>query len=99
MEARSRWVGYPRARSMDVTCERCGTEYLFDETLVSERGTAVKCTNCGHLFKVYRPGSGPDTTRPWLIRRRDGGSERLDSLRDLQKRIEGGALSIEDLIS
>ena len=37
---------------MDVTCERCGTEYEFDETLVSERGTTVKCTNCGHLFNL-----------------------------------------------
>ena len=32
---------------MDVTCERCGTEYDFDDALVSERGTTVKCTNCG----------------------------------------------------
>lgn len=84
---------------MDVTCERCGTEYLFDETLVSERGTAVKCTNCGNLFKVYRPGAGPEAARPWLVRRTDGTSERLESLRDLQRRISEGALSAEDLIS
>jgi len=87
---------------MDVTCERCGTEYDFDETLVSERGTTVKCTNCGHLFKVFRPGaqaadaSGP---RPWAIRRREGATETLATLRDLQRRITEGGLSEEDLIS
>jgi predicted Zn finger-like uncharacterized protein len=87
---------------MDVTCERCGTEYDFDETLVSERGTTVKCTNCGHLFKVFRPGAeGADAAgaRPWAIRRRDGATETLATLRDLQRRITEGALSEEDLIS
>ena len=43
---------------MDVRCSRCGTEYDFDDALVSERGTTVKCTNCGHQFKVYPGGSG-----------------------------------------
>ena len=61
------------------TCERCGTEYEFDETLVSDRGTTVKCTNCGHLFKVFRgasssggtpaPGAEPKT---WTLRTADG---------------------------
>ncbi len=87
---------------MDVTCERCGTEYDFDETLVSERGTTVKCTNCGHLFKVFRPGAqGADSAgaRPWAIRRRDGATETLATLRDLQRRITEGGLHEEDLIS
>jgi predicted Zn finger-like uncharacterized protein len=50
---------------MDVTCERCGTEYEFDETLVASRGTTVKCTHCGHLFRV-RPASG-DGGRQWTV--------------------------------
>ena len=37
---------------MDVQCERCKTEYEFDDALVSGRGTTVRCTNCGHQFKV-----------------------------------------------
>ena len=51
---------------MDVTCDRCSTEYEFDDALVSERGTSVKCTNCGHQFKVYRARSGalPDQ---WVV--------------------------------
>ncbi len=42
---------------MEVRCERCDTEYEFDDSLVTERGVPVKCTQCGHLFKVF-PDSG-----------------------------------------
>jgi predicted Zn finger-like uncharacterized protein len=45
---------------MAVVCDRCRAEYEFDDALVSERGTTVKCTNCGHQFKIYRPASHPD---------------------------------------
>ena len=83
---------------MDVTCERCGTEYEFDETLVSDRGTTVKCTHCGHLFKVFRPGAD-GATRAWNIRKRDGTTQRLTSLRDLQRLITEGALAEHDEIS
>ena len=82
---------------MDVTCERCGTEYEFEETLVSERGTTVKCTQCGHLFKVFRPrGEG---ARPWILGHGDGRRETLTSLGDLQKRITHGELAPSDRIS
>jgi predicted Zn finger-like uncharacterized protein len=39
---------------MDVKCEKCGTEYEFDDRKVTESGITVKCTNCGHLFRVVR---------------------------------------------
>jgi predicted Zn finger-like uncharacterized protein len=39
---------------MDVRCEKCGTEYELDEAKVTEAGVTVKCTSCGHLFKVRR---------------------------------------------
>ncbi|AKF07627.1 tetratricopeptide repeat protein [Sandaracinus amylolyticus] len=90
---------------MDVTCERCGTEYEFDETLVAARGTTVKCTNCGHLFKVFRPGaaaasSAPGDARVWTIRRAGGGpSESIASLKELQRRITLGQLTPDDEIS
>lgn len=82
---------------MDVICQNCGTEYDFDETLVSERGTTVKCTQCAHLFKVYRPGGGD--ARPWSIRHRDGREELVPTLRDLQKLIATGHLSEFDEIA
>ena len=67
---------------MDVTCERCGTEYEFDETLVSDRGTTVKCTNCGHLFKVFRPDGGP-AAKSWTVRTGAGETITLASLKEL----------------
>ena len=85
---------------MDVTCERCGTEYEFDETLVSDRGTTVKCTNCGHLFKVYPPGAEPGGgDRDWIVRKKDGSEERLESLKALQQRITAGAVAEDDELS
>jgi predicted Zn finger-like uncharacterized protein len=40
---------------MDVKCEQCGTEYEFDDGRVTESGINVKCTHCGHIFRVARP--------------------------------------------
>ena len=51
---------------MDVRCERCNTEYEFDDSRVTARGISVKCTSCGHMFKVRSaeasagPAFGPD---------------------------------------
>ncbi|MFW2390229.1 MAG: tetratricopeptide repeat protein [Polyangiales bacterium] len=86
---------------MDVTCERCGTEYEFDETLLSGRGTSVKCTNCGHVFKVY-PQAEADadrTTSVWRLRLEDESIDMIDSLRELQRRISSGELKPENEIS
>src|SRR5690606_9460298 len=83
---------------MDVTCERCGTEYEFDETLVSDRGTTVKCTNCGHLFKVFRPDPGTGG-KSWHVEQTDGTTRTLGSLKELQRLIAAGVLSPDDRIS
>jgi predicted Zn finger-like uncharacterized protein len=39
---------------MDVRCERCKTLYELDDARVSESGTAVRCTTCGHVFRVRK---------------------------------------------
>ncbi len=39
---------------MDVRCERCKTEYEFDDARITEAGVAVKCTTCAHVFKVKK---------------------------------------------
>jgi predicted Zn finger-like uncharacterized protein len=39
---------------MDVRCQKCGIEYEFDDAKVTAAGVTVKCTNCGHVFKVKR---------------------------------------------
>jgi predicted Zn finger-like uncharacterized protein len=85
---------------MDVICERCGTEYEFDETLLSARGTSVKCTNCGHVFKVYPRGADQaERASRWRLRRPDGTTDALDSLRELQRRITAGELTPDDEIA
>jgi predicted Zn finger-like uncharacterized protein len=86
---------------MDVICERCSTEYEFDETLLSGRGTSVKCTNCGHVFKVY-PKAALDadrTTSSWRLKTAGGLIDTIDSLRELQRRISSGELTPDDEIA
>jgi predicted Zn finger-like uncharacterized protein len=86
---------------MDVTCERCGTEYEFDQTLLSGRGTSVKCTNCGHVFKVY-PTADADadrTTSVWRLKLEDDSIDMIDSLRELQRRISSGELTPQNEIA
>jgi predicted Zn finger-like uncharacterized protein len=87
---------------MDVTCDRCSTEYEFEEALVSPRGTTVKCTQCGHLFKVYRPET-PASQQPlenqWSVRRTDGSNHKLPSLNDLTRLIAEGTFTRDDEVS
>lgn len=91
---------HPPHGPMDVVCERCNTEYEFDDALVSERGTTVKCTNCGHQFKVYRPsGQTGAPARPWMLRRADGTTMTFDTLAVLQRWITEGRVRRDDQLS
>lgn len=83
---------------MDVTCERCGTEYDFDDALVSERGTTVKCTNCGAQFRVFRPAPAAGPER-WVVRTVDGRELVFSALRELQAAISTGVVGREDVLS
>jgi predicted Zn finger-like uncharacterized protein len=83
---------------MDVRCSRCGTEYDFDDALVSERGTTVKCTNCGHQFKVFPGGAGGVPER-WIVRKGSGRELVYTSLRDLQRAIAQRQVGPQDLLS
>jgi predicted Zn finger-like uncharacterized protein len=80
---------------MDVRCERCGTEYEFDDALVSDKGTTVKCMSCGHQFRVQRPSAlkAPDK---WLVRRPNGEELVFVSLRELQRAIAAHQVGKED---
>ena len=82
---------------MDVRCNRCATEYDFDDALISERGTTVKCTNCGYQFKVF-PAT-PQAPDRWVVRSANGGEIIYTSLRELQRGIAERQVGPDDLLS
>ncbi len=83
---------------MDVRCNRCGTEYEFDDALISERGTTVKCTNCGLQFKVYpsHHSGGPER---WVVKTAQGRELVFNSLRELQRGIADRKVGPADLLT
>lgn len=83
---------------MDVRCGRCGTEYEFDDALISERGTTVKCTNCGCQFKVY-PDAGAAAPERWVVRTAAGRELVYTSLKDLQRGIAKEHVAADDMLS
>jgi predicted Zn finger-like uncharacterized protein len=84
---------------MDVRCSRCATEYEFDDALISERGTTVKCTNCGYQFKIY-PGEGTGVApERWVVRTASGRELVYTSLRELQRGIADKKVNANDLLS
>lgn len=83
---------------MDVRCDRCGTEYEFDDALVSERGTSVKCTSCGYQFKVFRQRV-LDSPDHWLVKTADGRELVFYALRELQKAILARQVERTDMLS
>jgi predicted Zn finger-like uncharacterized protein len=84
---------------MDVRCNRCGTEYEFDDALISERGTTVKCTNCSYQFKIYPRGAAGSVPERWVVRGSDGRENVYTSLRDLQRAIADRRVGPHDLLS
>jgi len=84
---------------MDVRCEKCQAEYTLDETLVSPTGTAVRCTSCSHVFRVFaaQPAGGAQST--WTLRQVSGAVVPFDRMAALQDWISKGSVSRDDLIS
>jgi predicted Zn finger-like uncharacterized protein len=75
---------------MDVRCARCGIEYEFDDALISERGTMVRCTECGHQFRVHPSHVIPGAPDEWRVITREGQSVLYRTLRELQQGITQG---------
>jgi predicted Zn finger-like uncharacterized protein len=84
---------------MDVRCSRCGTDYEFDDSLISERGTTVKCTNCSYQFKIYPPKSATAAPERWTVHTTAGKELVFTSLRELQKGISERKVGPNDLLS
>jgi|GEM_PF-3424333 len=75
---------------MDVRCARCGIEYEFDDALISDRGTMVRCTECGHQFRVHPSHVIPGAPDEWRIVTPDGQTIVYLTLRELQQGITQG---------
>ncbi len=90
---------------MDVSCPRCQTEYDFDEARIPDDGVTVKCTQCGHVFRVKRRAAEatlppPPVPREWKIRRRASGTtSTCRELTTLQQWIVEGKVLRDDEIS
>jgi predicted Zn finger-like uncharacterized protein len=84
---------------MNVTCVRCGTEYEFDDALVSERGTTVRCTRCSFEFRVRPARTAERKLERWTIRKHSGEEYDFVSLMDLQQAIQLRRVSAEDELS
>jgi predicted Zn finger-like uncharacterized protein len=83
---------------MDVQCERCKTEYVFDDALVSGRGTTVRCTSCGHEFKVRRPDAVDASGDRWVVQSSAGAQYTFLTLRELQRAILAKQVARQDLL-
>ncbi len=82
---------------MHVQCESCGTEYEFDDALVSGRGTTVKCSTCSFQFKVRKSGASPQEDQ-WTVTSADGAVYVYASLRELQRAILSREVVASDLL-
>jgi predicted Zn finger-like uncharacterized protein len=84
---------------MDVRCNRCSTDYEFDDALISDRGTTVQCTNCGYQFKIYPERSQPSAPERWVVQTTSGKELVYTTLRDLQRAIGEHKVGPKDLLS
>ncbi|MDI7269526.1 MAG: zinc-ribbon domain-containing protein, partial [Myxococcota bacterium] len=86
---------------MEVTCSRCQSVYDFEDTLVSTKGVVVRCTHCGHLFKVFPPDVAPAAAEEsgWMLRREDGTVFAIDRFSTLQKWIAQAKVTRRDELS
>jgi predicted Zn finger-like uncharacterized protein len=78
---------------VDVQCERCNTRYEFDDALVSARGTKVRCTQCGHQFRLQPSAVASDR---WQVLRESQSPVEFGSLRELHQAIRQGQVSRRD---
>src|SRR4051812_7255625 len=72
---------------MDVRCDKCGSEYELDDNRVTATGVSVKCTSCGHVFRVTKatPTTRQATTGDWMIRQASGQVFKFKELTTLQR--------------
>ena len=97
-----------------MQCTNCESQYELDSSEVNWDGVAVRCTNCGNLFRIRRPdteeGFVGSTTKPgvglkvepettWLIRLEDGEIKPCRKIKSLQMWIIAGRVTPDAEIS
>lgn len=59
---------------MDVSCPRCDAVYEFDIRRLRGGKATLKCSQCGHLFRLEGPGKVLDESqRRWMVRKETSG--------------------------
>ncbi|MBK04731.1 MAG: hypothetical protein CL920_31640 [Deltaproteobacteria bacterium] len=88
---------------MDVVCEKCSAVYELDLTQVKGPSVRVKCSTCGHTFRVFKsepePSPKAEVLEDWNIRFRDGASAQVPDQATLQRWIIDGKVKRDDEIS
>ncbi len=91
---------------MDVSCPQCKTEYEFEDARIPDDGLTVKCTQCGHVFRMKkrapelpRPTEDSQPGREWRLRQASGNIFNFRRLTTLQKWIVERKVQKDDEIS
>ncbi len=83
---------------MDIRCPSCSTLYEFDESRIGPAGVNVRCSACGHVFKVRTAAPSADTQ--WMVKRSATGEViYFDELSTLQRWIIEQKVAKHDKIS
>jgi predicted Zn finger-like uncharacterized protein len=49
---------------MIITCEECQTKFRVADELIKQTGSRVRCSNCQHVFTVFRAPDERESARP-----------------------------------
>ncbi len=92
---------------MNVVCEKCKAVYELDPAQIQGASVRVKCSSCGHLFRVYKNQAqennetkkAPELLKDWIIRHSDGATSQVPDLATLQKWVVEGKVHRLDEMS
>ena len=42
---------------MIIPCKSCDSRFRLDDRVINPAGSKVRCSNCGEIFKVYKPNT------------------------------------------
>lgn len=45
---------------MKIICDKCRSVFIVDERRIAAHGSKGRCSRCGHMIRIYPPGSSAD---------------------------------------